>query len=243
MMIRDVNYVRNKYCGPAALSALTGLPTWKAGRCIAAISGQKTVKSVYSFHLVKAIAAAGFTIKRVKHWDRETLGHFIDDTEYARKPGTAYLVLSGRHYQLIEADRYVCSVSERVVRVDDPVVRRRTRIAEVHEVTGSPTKVDALDGLRRANEAKRKRNSADRRRVRALYAAGIIDFDDWDYKEEPPRIIYPGDALGEFDDPYEGDHTCCGWDQAREMMNRYEAVAMNRVRVATKAEEEIHDVV
>ena len=45
----------NRYCGPAVISAVTGMNTGEAARLIRSISGQKAVKWAFTTHLLRAL--------------------------------------------------------------------------------------------------------------------------------------------------------------------------------------------
>lgn len=55
---------RNRYCGPAAVSAITGCTTDEAARLMRQRSGRRAIKGAYHYEVTAALRALGFGFRR-----------------------------------------------------------------------------------------------------------------------------------------------------------------------------------
>ena len=69
--------------------------------------------------------------------ERPTLAKWLRDSKDIRTAGRVFLVIAGRHFQLVSGRRYVCSQTTDVVSVRS-APHRRARVEEVWELTGTP---------------------------------------------------------------------------------------------------------
>ena len=221
----------NRFCGPAAISALTGLDTDQTAALIREISGRRQVTGTRASHMLDVLSHCGLSAARVPGANRQTLAAWLANNEYRLNPGRVYLIVAGHHWQLVECDSYVCGIVKEVVPVTHKKVKRRARVTEVYEVSGDYKHPDLLDRIE-AKKAKRKAELAAvapaKRALLKAKADGIVEWDYWDRREDPPSIIYPGEALrglDDEDDPYDGDHTCDLWEDAVKMIEIYRELA------------------
>ena len=109
---------RNRFCGPAAYSALTGRSTDEASQAIRAVTGKPYVMGVRRSHLIRALQQAGLKTKSIPLPDqRTTLAAIIPSLE----PGRYLINIGGRtngHYIVLRMDN-----------------RRRSTIADSHHRT------------------------------------------------------------------------------------------------------------
>ncbi len=125
--IRPVNFTTNKYCGPAALSAITGMDTATAAREIRSRSHQKRVTGSHPRHVLAVLKSLGFHARQdftsyyggdFREWAAETAEERGDNV---------YLIVAGNHYRVVQGDKYVCGISREIVSVDDAPVSSRVR--------------------------------------------------------------------------------------------------------------------
>ena len=140
MQIYEINRTKggNRYCGPAAISAVVGCTTDEAARGIRAVSGKPSVRGTSVTHLALAYKLFGVEMTRIDHWpvshDRPTMAAWLKDSSSERRAGRALLVLAGNHWQIVSGRRYVCGRSVKVVPLNDVHVKRRARVLAVYEL-------------------------------------------------------------------------------------------------------------
>jgi len=221
----------NRFCGPAVISALTGLDTDQTAALIREVSGKRQVTGTSAEYVKEVLNHCGLNATYVPGATRQTLASWLANNAYRLNPGRVYLIAAGNHWQLVECDSYVCGIVKQVVPVDHEMVKRRARVTQVYEIKGEPRHPSLLDRI----EKKRAQRKAEldavapaKRLLLKAKAEGIVEWDYWDDKEYPPSIIYPGEKLRDLDDdadPYEGDHTCDLWEDAVKMVERYRKLA------------------
>ena len=143
MKIQKVNRPKghNGYCGPAAISALTGCDTNMAALAIRLVSGQRAVRGTNRSVLLQALkkywnieATEVFSSDRK---NRPTLTQWLKKSKEDRTAGRVFLLVAGNHYQLVSGKRYVCGISKDIVSIKGEVVKRRARVSDVWELTCS----------------------------------------------------------------------------------------------------------
>lgn len=233
MHIQDVTRTArgNRYCGPSAISAVTGLTTDEAAALIRFKHNKRKVTGTHPKHVTGVLYDCGIHAMVVKVEGRPTLAGWLNLNAYRLTPGRVYLIVAGNHWQLVECDSYVCGIVRKVVPVDHEMVKRRARVTQVWELKGEYTRPALLDKIEAAT-AQRKAELAKvapaKRALLKAKADGIVEWDYWDDKNYPPSILYPGEALRGLDDdadPYEGDHTTMGLEDAVEMIEAYRQLA------------------
>ena len=133
--VKTVKADRNRYCGPAVISAMTKMNTGEAARLLRDISGKPSVRGCYTHHVLMALSRCGITGKPIhNHLDRPTLTQWLKHYKADRMSGRVFLVVAGNHFQLIEGRRYVCGRTGEIVSVRDKRVKRRARVAEAFEL-------------------------------------------------------------------------------------------------------------
>jgi len=135
----------NSYCGPAVISALTGMTTSQAAAVIRIVTGKRSIRSTTATEIFHALQALGITMKLDQQWvekfgrsdiypktKRPTIAQWLKMSKSRRVAGTIFLVEAGRHWQLISGRRYVCGVIKEIVSVRDSRVKRRARVRKVY---------------------------------------------------------------------------------------------------------------
>jgi len=132
---------RNRYCGPAVISSVTGMNTGEAARLIRSVTRKRKVTGVHTHHVLKCMKLCGIEIGS-RTWTyglrsskkRPTLAGWLKSAKDFRTKGRVFLVIAGNHFQLIEGRRYVCGITKDIVSIKDKSVKRRCRVESVYEL-------------------------------------------------------------------------------------------------------------
>lgn len=113
----------NKYCGPAALSILTGIDTGQAAAVLRLVGGRERIRGAFYYEMTRALDRLGY--KPVV----EALPHRMTFGQWARLPRPAdaiYLIESGHHYRVVQGQQVCCSLVQKPVALaDDQRLQRR----------------------------------------------------------------------------------------------------------------------
>lgn len=168
--IQDVNHKtdhmgrrKNRYCGPSAVSAITGAPTGHIAAMIRERFNRKMITGTGSDEVLTVLEDLGYTATREWYaigggeyedvfypWPRDAERRSNDSKQYARQAPTlaawlkqtrerrhatkaAYLVVAGWHWAVVQGDRYVCGLTECVVPTKK-APGRRSRVVQAFEV-------------------------------------------------------------------------------------------------------------
>lgn len=123
---------KNRFCGPAALSALTGRQTDFTAAFLRLISGKRSVMGVDHDLMLRALYKLGYRVRSNNVEGTPTLAGWLKLTP--RPAGVVYLVSAGRHYQVISGRRFVDSKTIDIVSVRDERVKRRARVKAAWQV-------------------------------------------------------------------------------------------------------------
>lgn len=137
MKIKPVTHIstdRNRYCGPAVISAVTGMNSGEAARLIRSVSGQRAVRGAHTTHVRRAMKLCGIQSIYQRCTPKITLAAWLRESKDMRTTGRVFLVVAGHHFQLIEGRRYVCGRTRDIVSIKDKQVKRRARVEEVYEL-------------------------------------------------------------------------------------------------------------
>lgn len=137
MKIKPVTHIstdRNRYCGPAVISAVTGMNSGEAARLIRSVSGQRAVRGTHTTHVRRAMKLCGIQSIYRRCTPKITLAAWLRESKGSRTTGRVFLVVAGHHFQLIEGRRYVCGRTRDIVSIKDKQVKRRARVEEVYEL-------------------------------------------------------------------------------------------------------------
>jgi hypothetical protein len=162
---------RNRYCGPAVISALTGMTTAEAARLLRHVTGKRAITGVRTSHLLKALKMCGIhtTNKTFDLKPKPTLARFLDSGDLW--PCVTHLIVAGNHFQLVRDQQYVCGQTVDVVTVRNKKVKRRARVAKVVELV--------TDGIVIPPEARApvRKSTYNASRYAALKLAKQLDID------------------------------------------------------------------
>ena len=131
---------KNRYCGPSAISAITGMNTGEAARMIRHVSGRKSVKGSADWEVREVLERCGIRSVRENFGLKlgrskgPTLAAWLRHTKKERTAKRVFLIVAGWHYQLVQGRRIVCGILGEPTSVRDKRVKRRARVAEVFEL-------------------------------------------------------------------------------------------------------------
>lgn len=130
---------KNRYCGPSAISAVTGMTTGEAARLLRKVSGRSCIKGTWSYEMVRAFAQCNITMTsqhNFNHKARMTLGQWLKHTSSVRG-SNVFLVSAGHHWQLIQGRRYVCGLTGEIVPQRHSRVKRKARVGDIFLLTAT----------------------------------------------------------------------------------------------------------
>lgn len=208
---------KNRYCGPAAISAITGCTTDDAAYAIRKNSGQRFVKGTYAHQVIDVLKEAGITCTQIR-WsfskdDRMTLAQWLRHTVDKRKPGIVYLLVAGNHYQVVSGRRATCGRIRKIVSVTDKSLKRRSRVSMVWQLS--------TDGITPPKKPKRTSNLvANLVRKRAQEHGIEIQIDRGVDGQRTFYYVYGPDHIEEHpNNPLEFSHIAYSWEEALTMVN------------------------
>lgn len=133
---------KNRFCGPAVISAITGMTTGEAAAQLRRASGRRMITGTGTTELMDVLHMNGIRMRDVRHyWDVKfnrtdgvTLAGWLKASVKDRDAKSVFLVVAGWHWQLVQGRRYVCGLTKEIVSIRDKRVKRRARVAEVYEL-------------------------------------------------------------------------------------------------------------
>lgn len=191
----------NRYCGPAALSIVSGFETGDTARLIRVQTGAKKIQGTYDSWMKHAFDALGY--KMALHWNSKgplkkskTLTAWLRDTTKERTPGRVFLIIAGNHWQLVSGRKYACGLTGGPVSIKHEKVKRRARVDKVYEITRKPTWREDQEFVRNmlaeevANQKKFRTQRASMRRKVENYAGKLDVVIDLDYFDANDIAVY-----------------------------------------------------
>ena len=169
---------KNRYCGPAVISAVTGLTTGEAARLIRHVSGRKSIKGSSVWEVTRSLGMCGVDSKResfglaLGRSKGPTLAAWLKHTVKQRTADRVFLVVAGWHWQLVQGRRIVCGILGDPTSIRDKRVKRRARVAEVFELQS----MGAITKPMAAAKPKRAAQPADGDRAKAKRLAAKLGF-------------------------------------------------------------------
>jgi hypothetical protein len=223
----------NRYCGPAALSIITGIDTAEASAVIRFVNKKRSVQGTYDWEIIKSLNLLGYNVASAAKLNpltpkaNPTLAGWLKSD--GRDGKTLYLVAAGHHWMVVQGRRYCCGKTRDIVSIRDEKVKRRARVTAVYRIDHA-RKVALADVLPAKVTVKDTEATA-RRKARALAAKHDIHIEAermWDGGEYYTRIIVwgqPDVCDDEARDPFYGDHYADDWADALERVQEYAKLA------------------
>ena len=132
---------RNRYCGPSAISCITGMTTGEAARLIRHVGGRKSVKGSSVREVTEALTMCGIKSEyksfgmKLNRRTGPTLAGWLKATVKERTAKRVFLIVAGWHFQLVQGRRIVCGILWDPTSIRGKRVKRRARVSNVYELT------------------------------------------------------------------------------------------------------------
>jgi hypothetical protein len=131
----------NRYCGPAAVSIITGRTAECAVRWMLVARGYEPgernggIKGSWATEVGRALHALGYKLDAGEDWlrDRPTLARWLRDRTPAQRART-YLVSAGHHFLVVRGNKIACSLTGAPVNLR-AYPHRRYRVRHYYRVT------------------------------------------------------------------------------------------------------------
>ena len=237
--VRKAAKGHNRFCGPAALSIVTGIDTAQAAALIRKTSNVRSVMGTSTYQIIRAFNALGYHLTsaaKINPNDRKsnpTLAAWLKETASTRG-NDVFLISAGYHWQIVQGRRFCCGLTQKPVSLKHDKVKRRARVAGVWKITYNQFDGKAIEDLlpelnpdSAAAKIKRCENSAAAKARRLAKKHDIeIEVECWGSgSDRYTRIIVWGHELtmdsAVIDDPYAGDHYADDWQDALERVETY----------------------
>jgi hypothetical protein len=220
----------NRYCGPSVISALTDLTTGEAARLIRMQTGARKITGTSTSEVGRALRACNISMQSCYYPDldrktRPTLAGWLRMSKADRTPGRIFLIIAGRHWQLVSGRRYTCGRIREIVSIKDKRVKRRARVAKVYELTSDNVTRPDIDVSKPKDPNAGVRAKAQRI---AKKIGAEIEVDNYGegnhYWTGPPKGLFEEDGRTKDgrEDPYEGGRCCHYWDAVLGIMLDYQ---------------------
>lgn len=210
----------NRFCGPAAVSAITGLSTNQAALLFREYCGHYQVKGTSFRHMSIVLAKCGIHVRR-----HLLPGHRLRDI--MNLPGV-YLVAYDDHWAIAGSGYYVCgrlAGGKRMRQTDDRIPASAT-LTNTYELAGAFKVPGVLATIENEKKLKRSQRGSKAKCTRIANAIGA-EIDIPGYEPDSSIGVFPPDGMyaSEKDDPYFDDHYACNWEEALERAEAYQAKA------------------
>ena len=232
---------KNRFCGPAVISALTPLTTGEAARLIRKQSGRSAVMGTHNHEIRRALQACNIEMTAVTDYPGlnrttgPTLAAWLKMSKSERTRDRVFLVTAGWHWQLISGRRYVCGRTGEIVSVRDKKVKRRARVADVWELTSDNVSRPKVNVSRPRPKDLQASARAKAKRIAEKIEADIeVLYDRYDTHVSMTIMVYPPNGFffetfhesgpDKPHDPYDGSHLAYDWQEALEMLQEYEKI-------------------
>lgn len=208
---------KNRYCGPTAVAAITGISTDEAARLMREWSGRRAIKGAGLGELAAALRARGCNVTgsglqfaHLEAMERPTLAAWL---KTGSRPLDRHVVVVYRnHYGVLLGRRYLCAQSGGATSLAD-IPGRRGRMEGWFVVTLPEAPAPTIEPPKRAvypqasalAKARRlaTKHGIELERDRDGYWVTHPDFDDGD------------------NDPCQGNHFCVGGDEVLQNVEAY----------------------
>jgi len=250
--VRPVNHGstkrdKNRYCGPAVLSIMSGITTGEASRLIRNLFPYvHAVRGTSTGQISQAFAALKISMDKIAYRKAQgrnpTLAGWLKQTVEERTPGRVFLIVAGNHWQIVTGRRYICGIVKELVSIKDKQVKRRARVTEVFELT--PSHPDGRVRIPHDKVAQPKSTRSDHayNRVQKLkrdnpnlgfdyeidrwlggdsqYWVGVSgDWEEFIYHVRDTGECESNPAFADVHDPFILDNRCCyDWSEVEECM-------------------------
>lgn len=229
--VRRDTKASNRYCGPAIISALTGLDTRDTAALIRSIYGRRQVTGSSHDELSKALTKLGFRmrfttdLRDLPKRQRPTFVRWLRET----KPGAGqtYLLAFGGHWALLQGRRYICGITKTAVPLSQvPHRRARVKLALVVEQQATMDYASVIAAIPSiAVKTTFLSQTADRMAVKRLAEPYGVEVDDSNRDKDDPNgtiWVYPGSQWPKgLADPFDDEHYHDDYASAKAAIETY----------------------
>jgi hypothetical protein len=219
----------NRFCGPAAISIITGLDTAQSAALIRQGTNKRSVQGTSIYEVSRALNDLGYGVNSVAKVNplaprtNPTLAAWLRDTTKTRG-SHVYLISAGNHWQVVQGRRFCCGQTGEIVSIRDDKVKRRARVRGVWRIepqfepgTMRAEAKRVTAGLGAKPQRKGETNARTKaRRLATKHGIEIERFSDGAMNVWAPEAL---DVEGV--DPYWGDHFANDWAEALERVETY----------------------
>lgn len=222
---------KNRFCGPAAISIITGIDTGTAAALMRLKTGRRQITGASHWELEKVLQSLGFFTTSVFDCPlvkkRPTLASWLKTSVADRTAGKMFLVSAGHHWQVVSGRRYCCGITGEIVSVRSDRVKRRARVRAVYEVVRADASISPKrEAVKLLAPVAKSRSSDYAKAGRARQLAkdhGIeLDFDGLTVADGV--WVYGPAGTPEDSDPYAGERYCTDWEDVLERVEGYIAL-------------------
>lgn len=214
----------NRFCGPSAISALTGLDTRDTAAILRDVSGRRVIKGTYDHQMRKACAKLGLNMVPYREYllpshpnplfNAPTLISWLRQTRDDRGTNT-YLLSAGHHWCIVQGRRYVCGITGRIVPFKD-IPHRCARVRVAYQIvrTGSQRFASAVPARRPADPERKLREEAKLLaqlwgvRIETERLSELSTYWVW-----PPADLFIDQYGDPKEDPLDGERSCYSWQE------------------------------
>lgn len=222
---------RNRFCGPAALSTVSGFSTDECARVIRDCHfarharSRGGVKGTSTFEMMEAFRALGYflgrTIRPKVDGKRPTLAAWLRSRTDRR---ATFLVMITGHWVVVRGNKFCDSFTREPVNLSKAPHRRCRvvcvrRIERDPEAPAIPPSIQTMRELDQANRRRRNRTASLRRKAKALGITIEREFDGW--WVWPPEGMFVDEHGDPKDDPLEGQRYAVGEIELAECLSIY----------------------
>lgn len=131
-MLQRVRQDTNRYCGPAAISAIAGIWTSEAAKLLRDVTERRKIICTTPEEVLTALRMLGYQERWLDFPEGETLGQWLN--VFAFENDRLYLISAGCHWQVVDAEHYVCGKTILPISHKNPFVPRKAKIKGVWEI-------------------------------------------------------------------------------------------------------------
>ncbi len=230
--VRRGTKASNRYCGPSAISILTGLDTRDTARLLRSVGGRSAIKGTHWHEMSRALIKLGFRLDPCRipivatPPKRLTLIAWLKRSRAERGTDT-FLLGAGHHYAVVQGRRYACGQSKVIVSFKD-IPHRCARMEEVYKVvrvadrvikTAIPPRAKTDPALTEAKKLAAHWNIE----LEPIHGSVLSPSGDGVFVY-PPVGLYEnseGDPVSDVEDPLMGQRGCYSWSEVLEAINVY----------------------
>lgn len=170
---------KNPYCGPTAMSAITGFTSDECAAVARMVGGRRFIKGMYNNELIKALNMMGVTLVPFavpQKTAREAIDALPDEVRQR-----IVVMSAGHHYQTFLRETMVCSLSDHELVHINSMPKPRAKVSKLWLVEFRTAPVLPKMASTRVRNMEKARQSKQRRETRALAARlGLSIEKDWD---------------------------------------------------------------